>query len=249
MCGSYDSLDLSLEEKLFFWGIDSLLGFFTGWLFYNSLTAGFILTAAGRVLAAPGYKKTVVRRRKNKLLVQFRDFLYSTASSFSAGRNMTQALKEAQDFCSSTYEPNDYIMQELEQMVRKIENSNETDLEVLQDFAMRSGLEEISEFVNVYENCKSSGGNMIQAVNRATNLIGDEIRLQTELHSMMTQKAFEGRIVATAPFLMVFLMRITAPAYMAPMWMTADGRMMTSFAVALMALGLAMTERIARIEF
>ena len=90
---------------------------------------------------------------------------------------------------------------------------------------------------------------MIQAVNRATNLIGDEIRLQTELHSMMTQKAFEGRIVATAPFLMVFLMRITAPAYMAPMWMTADGRMMTSFAVALMALGLAMTERIARIEF
>ena len=28
MCGSYDSLDLSLEEKLFFWGVDGLLGIF-----------------------------------------------------------------------------------------------------------------------------------------------------------------------------------------------------------------------------
>ena len=36
---------------------------------------------------------------------------------------------------------------------------------------------------------------------------------------------------------------------MAPMWMSGDGRMVTSFAVALMALGLAITERIARIEF
>lgn len=249
MCSSYDSLDLSLEEELLFWGVDGLLGFFTGWLFYNSLTVGALLIVAGGVLALPGYKRAVVRNRKNKLLNQFRDFLYSIASSFSAGRNMTQALKEAQDFCSSTYDTADYILQELEQMVRRIDNANETDLEVLQDFAKRSGLEEISEFVNVYENCKSSGGNMIQAINQATNLIGDEIRMQAELRSLMTQKAFEGRIVAAAPFVIVFLMRMAAPAYMAPMWMSGDGRMVTSFAVALMALGLAITERIARIEF
>ena len=43
---------------------------------------------------------------------------------------MTQALKEAQDFCSSTYDTADYILQELEQMVRRIDNANETDLDV-----------------------------------------------------------------------------------------------------------------------
>ncbi len=223
------------------------LGMTTGILFYDSLIAGFSLTVLLSFLF-PKYKKTAIENEKNRLLIQFRDMLYSVSSSVSSGRTMGQALEESIDFWRSTYEEKDYIMRELRYMTGQIRNSNERDTVVLMDFAKRSGLDDIMDFVRVYESCKGTGGNMQQAINRAATIIGDKINLERELTTLMSQKIFESRVVASAPFAIVLLLRIVAPEYLAPMIETSSGKIIITFALGLMVIAFIMMERINSIE-
>ena len=161
---------------------------------------------------------------------------------------MTQALEESVTFWEATYKESDYIMQELKYMTGRIRMGNEKDVEVLRDFSIRSGLEDVADFVNVYESCRNTGGNLVQAINRATVIIGDKITLEKELKTLMAQKAFESRIVAGAPFLLMLLLRVVSPDYLTPMFETSQGRIITTFALGLMAGALIMMERINKIE-
>lgn len=243
----YSNLPLSAREMLtFVFGI-SAIGTGIGILFYDSIIIG-IFISAGLSLALPRYKKSISEKHRSELLVQFRDLLYSVAASVSSGRSMTDALREAKEFCAGTYENDDYIMRELDYIVKKIDNGNEVDTVALRDFAKRSRLEDIEDFVGVYENCKGSGANLTEAINRANKLIGDKIELEGELRSLLAQKLFESRIVGAAPFAIVFMIRLTAPEYLEKMSTTNTGMFITTFAVVLIGIAVCMTERIHKIE-
>ena len=66
--------------------------------------------------------------------------------------------------------------------------------------------------------------------------------------SQLAQKIFEGRIVGASPFLIVLMIRLTAPDYIKPMTESTQGLIITTIAVGLMAVSLLMTERINKIE-
>lgn len=139
-------------------------------------------------------------------------------------------------------------MIELDHMTAMLSNGNETDTEVLYDFARRSGLSDAEDFARVYENCKASGANLNHAIEEAVRIIGDKIELENELKSQLAQKIFEGRIVGASPFLIVLMIRLTAPDYIKPMTENTQGLIITTIAVGLMAVSLLMTERINKIE-
>ena len=243
----YDSMALSADEKLkFALGVLNL-GMITGILFYDSILAGILLSACCGMFF-PRYRQAQREKKKEQLLIQFRDLLYSISSSVSSGRTVAGAMEESVDFWKATYDETDYIMQELKYMNGRIREGGEKDVDVLRDFAQRSGLEDISDFVNVYGSCRYSGGNLPLAISRATSIIGDKITLERELKTMMAQKVFESRIVALAPFAVVLLLRIMSPDYLEPMTSTGEGRMITTFALGLMGASLLMMERINRIE-
>ena len=124
----------------------------------------------------------------------------------------------------------------------------EKDVDVNCDIDNRSGIEDVSDFVNVYESCRLTGGDLPLAINRATGIIGDKITLERELKTLMAQKIFETRIVALAPAAIVLLLRIMSPDYLEPMTSTQGGRIVTTFALGLIIMALGMMERINRIE-
>ena len=142
-----------------------------GLLFYDRI--GVALLCSALLLGFfPLYRRHVQSRRQEALLLQFRDVLYALSSAVSAGRPMTEGLAEAQSFCRSTYDEKDDMMQELSYMLKRMQQGGEDELPVLRDFAMRSGLADIADFVNVYEICRASGGDLARA-----NLIDiDKIR-------------------------------------------------------------------------
>lgn len=243
----YTEANLSAGEKVFFFSCIIAAGMAVGILFYNSLIISGVI-AAVLVGAMPGYKEGCIRRHQRTLLMQFKDMLYSVSASVSSGRNMAGAIGEAKEFCGAAYEEGDYIMIELDHMTAMLENGNETDTEVLYDFARRSGLEDVQDFARVYENCKTSGANLSNAITTAVNLIGDKIELEDELKSQLSQKIFEGRIVGISPFVMVLMIKLIAPDYIRPMTETTEGLIITTIALGLMAVSIFMTERINKIE-
>lgn len=243
----YGKWVLSIKEVLVLLLLVLTGGTAAGWLFFGNVTVG----AAAGVLCLvflPKYKNWRIEKRRRELLIQFRDLLYSVASSVSVGRSMTQALEESLNFWNGMYDENDLIIMEVKAMLQRIKNSNEKDVDVLKDFAQRSGLPDVADFVSVYECCKSSGANLVQAINRAAAIIGDRIALERELHTMMAQKQFESRIVMAAPFLLLLFLKILSPEYLLPLTASEEGR-----AISLMALGLTgaaclMMERVNQVE-
>ena len=243
----YENMALSKKQILCFSVVIAGAGMGIGYLFFNKVIAGIACTAF-LTLTLPMYKKSVSANVKSALLVQFRDMLYSVSASFSVGRNMCQALDESIEFWQSTYTDDDYIMKEMKYMVNSIKSANEKDTAVLSDFARRSGLSDISDFVNIYEIVKETGGDVPKAISRATNIIGDKISLEKELKTTLSQKLFEGRIVALSPVLMVAFLRLSSPDYLDPLLNTRSGNMITFFSLGLMAFAIVLIERINKIE-
>ena len=224
------------------------VGMAIGKLYFDSLLAGLIISISLSLLY-PEYCKLEEKKRKRELLLEFRDFLYSISASMALGRNMKQALEESLVFWKNIYNDRDPIVIEVRSMLREMEETNEKDIVVLRNFAVRSGLSDIVDFVNVYENARTTGGDMPRAIARATAIIGEKISMERELDVALKEKLAEGRIVGTAPFIMTAAMRLFSPAYMSPLYETGSGVFVSAVSLALSATALLMIERINRIEF
>lgn len=243
----YERWDLSIREVTVLIGVSLVASFAVGWLFFDN---GIIGMAVGTLLLLllPKYKQWRIEKRRKQLLIQFRDLLYSIASSIAVGRNLTQALEESSRFWQGTYSEDDLIMVEVRYMLRRINESNETDLTVLKDFAKRSGLSEIMDFAMVYENCKTSGADLMQAIRRAATVIGDRIGLEQELVTMLSQKKFECRIVMSAPFLLLLFLKLMSPDYLVPMFESTEGRFISLSSLLLIVASCLLMERVMKIE-
>ena len=243
----YGKWTFSLRDGILVLGFAAAVGGAAGWLLYDSLLLG-TGAACFCLLFLPRYRQWRIDQRKRALLFQFRDLLYSLSSSISVGRSMSQALEESISFWQGTYSDQDMIMVELKNMVQRIRESNETDVMVLRDFAVRSGLADVEDFVDVYENCKGTGANLIQAVNRASTVIGDKISLERELQVLMAQKKFESRIVMASPFAVLLVLKLMSPEYLLPLTSTTHGRAVSTAALALIVLASILMERVMRFE-
>lgn len=244
---SYGTSELSAKEKAAFRFTVFAFGILVGWLFYDEAVIGLLVGISMLPLEGE-YKKNVVERRKNTLLLQFKDLLYSMSASVSTGRSIGQALEESLEFCLGTYEKDDYIICELEEMIKKIEQSNVSDIDALKDFAYRSDLEDIRDFVTVCETCKRLGGDFTRALDKSADIIGDKITLEKELKTVMAQKKLESRIVALSPFALIFAVKILSPSYLEPLSVTLTGKVIASVALAMIIAGWLCIERVNRIE-
>ena len=249
MCRNYGIWDFSLLDLGVVLTVSLAAGTVTGWLFYDRLQLGLCISGALFFMAKPRYMRWQLQRRKRILLLQFRDVLYSISSAVSVGRSMAQALEESMDFWKGTYDEKDLIMRELAAMVRHMKEGNARELDVLKDFAGRSGLQDILDFVMVYENCRTSGADLVKAIDRATGIIGDRIDLERELHMLMAQKQFEGRIIMISPFALLLFLKISSPGFLEPLTASSAGMMVSTAALGLVAASVLLMERVNQFEF
>ena len=225
-----------------------LTGMMTGYIYFDDPAAGLVIFLC-LYGAYPAYKRSEERKRKQVLLVQFKDLLYSLSASLSLGRNMKQALEESLSFWGNTYDEKDPMIIEVNKMLKEIKETNAQDIKVLRDFADRSGIPDITDFVNVYENLRITGGDMPGAIQRAASVIGDKITMEKELNTALSEKLAEGRIVGAAPFIMTAAMKFFSPSYMQPIYETSAGMAVAFMSLVLSAAALLMIERINRIDF
>ena len=217
------------------------------YLFYHnvilSLCCGFLI-----IKLKPYYEKYRAEQRIRKLHVQFKDMLYSLSSSIAAGRQMPEALIEAADALAVMYGPGEPIMLELSHMKRCIIENNESDRELLADFAARSCCEDIHNFVQVYIICRSLGGDLEKIIARTSAILTDKMNIQQEIRAVTAQKKFEGRLIALMPLAMLLILNLLSPSYIAPLYSGLPGRLLMTGCLGAGLWGFAMMERIANIE-
>ncbi|MDO4869667.1 MAG: hypothetical protein Q4A65_05205 [Bacillota bacterium] len=235
------------KERILFYVCCYVCIAFAVYLFYHSA----LLSLASGFLARyvrPFYETYRIRRRMNELSMQFRDLLYSISASIAAGRQMQEAIVEARGNLSVMYDDDAYIMSELSHMTRCIVDNHESDRILLEDFARRSGHEDIRNFVQVYSTCRNMGGDLERIISRASAIITDKMDIEREISTITAQKKLEGRLIALMPPAMLLALNMVSQSYIAPLYSTLSGRLIMTACLAAGVYGVWLMEKISNIE-
>lgn len=243
----YDVYVMSRKEKNVYIILAAVVIFAVGMIFYHNV----ILSA---LLALFAFKFPKIRRnqiiakRKRDLNIQFKDLLYSLSSSMVAGRSLEMAFKDALKDLQVIYpDSNAYIMRELAYIVRCIE-MNMTVEEAVGQFAERAHIEDIESFGDIVRICKRTGGNLVEVIKSTSNMIGDKIETKNEIETTITAKKFESRVLTVTPILMVLILSMSSPDYMAPVFNTVAGAFVMTVAIVFFTAAFFISEKIINIE-
>ena len=218
-----------------------------GYIFYGTvILALFLPLCYAKMMAV--YCRVKGEQRKNRLRRQFRDLLFSLSASFATGRHMEEAMEEAKDNLTEIYGETALAVAELSGMLRKMREAAETDVAVWSDFAKRSGISDIEDFVQVFSAVRETGGDLVFAVNRAAAVIGEKIAIETEIKTMVSQKRLEGNIITAMPAVIVVFLQMASPDYLAVLYQSLGGRILMSMALAATIFAYVMIERMTAIE-
>lgn len=218
-----------------------------GLLFYDTYL-GIAISPIVFYGAKKPLESYLAERKRMVLRNQFRDVLYSFSSSFSVGLHIEEAMENAWNHIVDLYGRNSYMAVELFDMTKKIKTTGKCEEELWQEFAIRSGLEDIRDFASVFQATRASGGNLVAAVDRATSIIVDKINIENEMKALFAQKKTEGRIVGIMPLIMLIFLRLSTPGYLAIMYNSIQGRILMTLAALGIGYSVFLAEKITRVE-
>ena len=220
----YHYYEMTKSEKILYFVAAFLIGgvvsqFFYGGLFqedgvptmltYISNAAAFVVVGlvAGRVFL-PVRSRQLAEKRRDTLRREFRDMLESLTASLAANSTVRDAFNTAYTDMCMQYSDDALIAKELDQF-RRAEQINVTLDVMMDDFAKRSGVEEIEDFNNVFQVCYGPGGNMSRVINQTHDIICERMEVEDEIQAKIHANETELNVIMVAPVLMVALMRST----------------------------------------
>ena len=213
----YHNYEMTKSESVLYFVAAFLVGgvvsqFFYGGLFqedgvptlltYISNSAAFVIVGllVGKVFL-PVRSRQLAEKRRDTLRRQFRDMLESLTASLAANSTVRDAFSSAYTDMCMQYSDDALISKELDQF-RRAEQINVTLDVMMDDFAKRSGVEEIQDFNNVFQVCYGPGGNMSRVINQTHDIICERMEVEDEIqakHCMMPTSPPVRNIMRTVP--------------------------------------------------
>lgn len=233
-------------EKLLYFLLAFTAGAAVGYLFYggigkdaygNATKATIILNVmipgitgliAGKMFI-PIRTKQIIDKQRRKLNGQFRDMLEALNTSLGAGKNVVDSFKSVYDDLKIQYDEDAYILRELEVILSGM--SNNIDIEdLLSDFGIRSGNEDIYSFANVFRICYRKGGNIKDTIRSTHSILSDKMEINEDIETIVTSGKTEQNIMVMMPIALIGIIKLMSPEF-AKNFTTAAGIMATTIAV------------------
>lgn len=244
---NYNVYHMSKVETILYTLAAAVTLFALGYIFYQNVIISLLFSLLA-VKFPKMQTKSIIRKRKKQLTMQFKDMLYSLSSAVSAGNSVERALEVARDDMINQYgESNVFIVTELELMISRI-SLNQNIEDVFADFAERSGVEDVKTFADIFEVAKRTGGNLVQIIRQTTDVIADKIEVETEMDTTLSGKKMEQKVVTVMPIALTLFMTVSTGDFMAPIFTTWSGRIVATVALALILVGVIWSNSITNIE-
>ncbi len=202
----YNIYILNIKEMVIGYIIGFVAGFVAAYIMFSVLLASIILGAITGVLAIPVYRKYLFKKRKQKLLLQFRDMLDSLSNSFSAGKNTSMAFVDVYNDMEMAYGSKAIIVKEINIIINGLTN-NFTIEDLLTDMAVRCGIDDMNSFAQTFCVCNRLGGNLKRVVSDSRDIINDKIEIEMEIQTTIASNKNEINILCVMPFVIVAMMK------------------------------------------
>jgi len=233
-------------EKVLYFLLAFAVGAAVGYLFYGGLaknefgdptTMTWILNVVissivglvAGVLYLPIRTKQIMKKKQNDLKLQFRELLDALATSIGSGKNVVDSFKAARDDLRVIYSEETAIIKELDVILDGITNNVDVEKSLL-DFGIRSGLDDIISFANVFETCYRKGGNIKDVIKNTQQIITEKMEVEMEIQTIVAGAKNEQMIMTVMPIALIAIIKMMSPEFAAN-FATPSGIISTTIAV------------------
>ena len=242
----YREYFLSVREWLVYLMQGIFLILMAAWFFYRSFWAVPALSPL-LIFLLMNTRKKLAKKRRQELAIQFRDWILAVSSGLQAGYSMENAFLEAGRDMEGLHGKNSLIVMETERMKRGV-RSNVPLEELLLDLGKRSGEEDIENFAEVFSIAKRTGGNLNRIIGRSAEMIGDKIAVKREIHTLLSSRRYEQKIMNLIPFLIIAYLQFTSEGFFDVLYGNLPGILIMTAALAVYLAAFQISERIVEIE-
>lgn len=214
--------------------------------FYKSLIIVFILIPL--VIIFPFFlKKELAKKRRNMLLIEFREMINILMSYLDAGYSIDNSFVATKKDIDKLYKGESLIGNELSYICKYIAINKPIEIP-LKEFAYRSGNDDIVDFSETFILAKKSGGTLHKIINNTIKTIRDKIQISMDIQAKTSQKRFEQNIMNVIPFLIILYLNLTSKGFLDPMYTTIVGRIIMTLLLILYIIAFKLAEHILNIE-
>ena len=196
----------SAKEKILWFTIAMIAAGLVLYLFYENIFVSLVVGFICGIVFIPIRTKQMIIKRRQKLSLQFRELLDALSTSIGAGKNVQDAFQGAIEDLTIQFTRESDIVRELEIICSGMYNNIAIE-DLLMNFAERSGVEDISNFANVFTTCYRKGGNINEVIKNTAEIIGDKIEIKMELQTMVAGQKNEMNIMLVMPVLFIIVMK------------------------------------------
>ncbi len=245
---NYKVYYMSKKEKIIYFVLAFVVGAVVGYLFYGGIgkdeygnatvityildilipvVVGFI---AGKVFL-PIRTKQIINKRRKQLNIQFRDMLDGITTSLGAGNNVMNSFNAVYNDLKIQHADDAFIIKELEVVLSGMQsNFNIEDL--LEDFGVRSGIDDIISFANVFKICYRKGGNIQDVIQSTHAILSKKMEIKEDIETTVSGSKMDQMIMIVLPIILIGLIKIMSPEFAAN-FVTITGLFATTIAIGL----------------
>lgn len=198
---------LSSREKITAVIAGFLIGFAASYAYFDSKILGVIVGLLLGYKAISIYQNSLFKNRKNELRLQFRDMLESLSNSYTVGMTANRAFHSAYGDMMVEHGEDSYIAKELQLICSAHDNQGIEIRDMVNDFAQRSGIDDIRSFASVFDVSTDLGGDIAKVIRETRDMISDKVEVELEIQTMVTGQKSQLNILAIMPVVMALLTR------------------------------------------
>ena len=215
----YEVYRLSFIEYLLYGIIYLFLSAIISFLFYDSFIP-VIIIAPFIIIYYKYISNFLCEKRKNSLILEFRDMLHSISASLNSGYSIENTIKEAYTEMVILYGRNSYICNELDLMLKKLAINIPIE-KIFSDFSIRSQCNDILMFSQILTIAKRNGGD----INR-------------EIATVLSSRKYEQNIMSLMPVVIMSYIRLSSDGFFEPVYHNITGILIMSLCLILYLLAI-----------
>lgn len=204
-----------------------------------------VLCALSVLICAAGplfYVKLRKRQRREQLDSQLTEAISTLCSALRAGHSFQQAMN------SITEEMEGPIAEEFGRVFRETRHGM-TLQDSMSRMVERTGSEDLEMMCTAILIQREIGGNLAEVLENVSATIRSRLTLRSEIRTRTASGRLSGYLVGSLPVVLLLCFSMFNPAYMAPLFSTATGRIMLLTGAVLELVGFAVIRRVVNVKY
>ena len=207
---------LSYKEQMIAVGMAAGISGLISVLFYNSFWGMCTVPVAWFLSGRYLYQRKEDKRRK-RLNLEFKDYMYAVSASLSAGYSIERAFLAGLKDMERLYGEESILKKELNAMEKRL-SPQEPIEHILEDFAAESKSEDIETFVEVFCYAKRGGGDFLHIIAVSVGRLCDKMEVQEEIETAIAEKKLEQKIMCVVPLGILLFFKVTSPEFISVLY-------------------------------